>query len=479
MTVKSPPGERGAMSRRRSYVLCGSIAVIAIALAGTPARAQGSPEMRAILDRLDRIEAQNRELVAEIRELKSELETARNGGSVPQPEADQTAAQSSLEQRVEVQESRTAEQASTKVEAAHRFPIRVTGMALFNTFYNSQGSGGFEYPTIAYTGRDKSGGATLRQTVIGLDYNGPRTFAGGAVSGSLRMDFLGSGGSGLDQALRLRTGTIRIDWKNRSLMGGVDKPLISAREPESLAQVGVSPLSGAGNLWLWSPQARLEQDFRFSDETGVRAQASIIQTRENYGVQASQYLTGAQSTAYYEPARPGVEGRIEFFSGSDARRIELATGIHHSVSHVAGVSVPSDVYTLDWMARPWHVLELTGTAFVGQNVTPLGTGAIRQGYVIPTSGIPSAVHSRGGWAQLTYRIRPVFWVNAFSGQQDDRDSDLLRGGIGKNVAWGGNVFYRLAPNVLASFEASQTRTTYIGRGIVLTNHYDLALGYLF
>jgi hypothetical protein len=33
--------------------------------------------------------------------------------------------------------------------------------------------------------------------------------------------------------------------------------------------------------------------------------------------------------------------------------------------------------------------------------------------------------------------------------------------------------------VLASFEASQTRTNYISGGTLLNNHYDLAFAYLF
>jgi hypothetical protein len=450
---------------------------------GIPAQAQTSEQMSAILDRLARIEAQNRELQAELQQLRAELQAARIGAGEPTPgpaglpEPPPPASQASIEQRLEVQENRTAEQASTKVEAAHRFPIRVTGMALFNAFLNSRGSGGFEYPTIAYSGGDKSGGATLRQTVIGLDYSGPRTFAGGAISGSLRLDFLGSSGSGLDQALRLRTGIVRMDWKDRAFVVGVDKPLISPREPESFAQVAVSPLSGAGNLWFWSPQARFEQDFAVNDNSGVRVQAGIIQTRESYGAQPGGYSGSTQSTAYYEPARPGFEGRIEYFAGA-VRRIEVAAGIHRSISHVAGFSVPSDVYSLDWMTKASR-LEFTGAMFFGRNVAPLGTGAIRQGYVLSTSGVPSAVHTAGGWAQLKYRIRAPLWVNLFSGQQDDRNSDLLKGSIGKNLVWGANVFYRLAPNVLASFEASQTRTSYMGRGMLLTNHYDLAFGYLF
>jgi hypothetical protein len=71
------------------------------------------------------------------------------------------------------------------------------------------------------------------------------------------------------------------------------------------------------------------------------------------------------------------------------------------------------------------------------------------------------------------------WFNLFSGQQNDDASDLPRGSIGRNLVYGANFFYRLAPNVLASFEASQIRTSYLGNGTLLNNHYDLALAYLF
>ena len=45
--------------------------------------------------------------------------------------------------------------------------------------------------------------------------------------------------------------------------------------------------------------------------------------------------------------------------------------------------------------------------------------------------------------------------------------------------YGANLFYRLAPNVLAGWEVSQIRTTYLGQGIRINNHYDLALAYHF
>jgi hypothetical protein len=442
------------------------------ALSAAPASAQTQPELRQILERLDRLEEQNRTLLAEIRELKNELAASRADGpqdSRPQP---------TVEERLQVEESRTAEIDQSKVEASHRFPIRLTGMALFNSYLNSRGSGGAEYPTLALPGREASGGATLRQTILGLDYIGPRALGGGKISGSLRLDLFGGTGQALDQDVRLRTATIGIDWKSRGLLAGVDKPIISPREPDSLAQVGVSPLSGAGNLWLWMPQVRFQQDFHFGEQTGLRAQVGVVQTHEVSGSPLSPYTGSSQGGTYAEPARPGVEARLELFGGT-SRRVEVAGGIHHSVSHVVGTAVPSDVYSLDWFARPWQPVEFTGTVFTGQNVTPLGTGGLRQGFIALAPGRALPVHSRGGWAQLTFRPAPRWWFNLFSGQQDDRNSDLPAGAIGKNLAFGANLFCRLAPNVLASFEASQTRTDHLAYGTLLNNHYDLALAYLF
>lgn len=442
--------------------------------AGVSAHGQTASQMTQILERLDRLEEQNRQLMEQVRALREQLAAARGEPA----SASAAGAGPSVEERLQVQESRTAEQAQSKVEAAHKFPIRITGMALFNTYLNSGGSGGAGYPTVAAPGGTRSGGATLRQTILGLDYTGPRTVWNGKVSGTLRLDLFGGGGQILDQEVRLRTGTLRIDWKDRSILAGVDKPLISPRDPDSLAQVGVSPLTAAGNLWLWLPQARFEQVVHFGDNAGLRAQVALIQTREGRGAVSSEYQ-GGSAALNVEPVRPGLEARLEFFGGGPGRRIEIAPSLHHSVSHVAETSVSSNVYSLDWLARPWPWLELTGVAFTGQNAAPLGTGPARPGYVALEPGMARPVRSHGGWGQVALRPGERAWFNLFTGRQDDRESDLLLGGISSNMLYGANFFYRLAPNVLASFEASQTRTRLIGTGLLRNNHYDLALAYLF
>ncbi len=454
--------------RRRLGRILGWVSVACLAWA-FPSQAQTSTELQAILARLDRLEEQNRALSAEVRTLKEELAAARG---------EQTGAGPTVEERLAVQESRTAEQAQTKVEAAGRFPIRLTGMALFNAYLNSGGGVRTQYPSVESAGETRSGGATFRQSVIGLDFNGPRSLWDARLSGSLRMDLYGGGGQPLYQTVRLRTATIGLDWKTRSLLAGVSKPIISPREPESLAHVAISPLSGAGNLWMWLPQVRLQQELRIGEQGGARVQFGVVQTREAaaaYALDTTGRLPRPPTTNRRAPA---FEARLELFGGRD-RRLEIAPGFHRSVSHVAGTSVPSQVVSLDWLVRLSPTLEFTGAAFKGQNVTPLGTGGLRQGVVVAGPGQAWAVRSIGGWGQFTYRARPRLWFNLFTGQQDDRNSDLPQGGVGKNLAYGANLFFRLAPNVLASLETSQTRARYIGGSTLLSNRYDLALAYLF
>ena len=423
--------------------------------------AQTSPDLARILERLDRLERENQTLTAEVRELRARLDGASATENPSQPVT--------VEQRLNIQERRVEELAQTKVEAAQRFPIRFTGMVLFNAFLNSKQNGGSDYPIIAAPTGTRRSGATVRQSIIGLDFRGPETVLDGHVRGSLYMDFFAGANN---SAMRIRTASIELGWKTRSVAVGLEKPIMNPREPSSLALVGVSPLTGTGNLWLWLPQARFQQNVSFRSGTGLRAQMGVVQTREG------QPYAGSAFTGPLETSRPGFEGRYEFFHNfDDERKVEVAPGFHRSVTHVAGGSVPSNIFSLDWFVNPWRRVELTGVFYKGQNVAPLGNGFL-QGYTV-YGGQPEPVHSIGGWSQMTIRAAPRLDFHLFSGQQDDRNADLGSGRIAKNLLYGGNLFYRLAPNVLLGLEATQIRTDYLGQGIRINNHYDLALAYHF
>jgi hypothetical protein len=432
--------------RNRTY-LCG---LLFCTLPGM-AVAQPTPDMQKILTRLDLLEQENHKLLEEIQDLRREL------------------SQGTVAERVDVAEKRIDELAQTKVEASQRLPISVTGMLLFNAFENGAHGGGAQYPVVAgLTASPVEAGASLQQTILGLKFDGPDLPGGGKVSGNIYMDFFG-GYSNYD--FRLRTAMLDLAWKNTTISFGQDKPIFSPRDPDSLAQVGYSPLTGAGNLWDWQPQVRLEQRFSFGDDAGLRAQAGVYETAEYDASAPAVY----QNTL--ENARPGYEGRFDFWHGKEDGRFEIAPGFHVSQTHVAGTSVPSRILSLDGLWKPLPFLQFTGAFFHGENVA--NTGALPDSFTILPSGTAIPVHAAGGWAQAAIFATPRLTFHFYGGEQRNRAGDLEGSGIGRNFVYAGNLVYRLGTNVLASFEASQARTLYLNSGIRLNNHYDLALAYLF
>jgi hypothetical protein len=437
-------------------------ACIAVLMAWNSLYGQTNTDLQKVLDRLDRLESENQKLLEEIRELRTQLTN-------PPPS---TAPAPSVEERLDVEESRTAELAQSKVEASQRMPLSLTGMLLFNAFANGKYSGAAlnDPVTANLAPGQRLSGATLRQTVIGLKFNGPDLAGGGKVSGSVYMDFWGGTITPSNNLFRLRIATLNLDWKNTSLVVGQDKPIISPREPESLAQVGLSPLTGAGNLWNWEPQARVEQRFHFGETGGVTAQAGLYQTLETS-------VNTATGTVAPERYRPGYEGRVEFSFGPENRHFEIAPGYHASDTHIAGASVPSRIFSLDWGLRPARVIDITGAFFDGRNVS--GLGSLRQGVTILPTGIAIPVHSSGEWGQIALFPSARGSFHLYGGVENDNPADLAANGITRNFVYAGNYIYKLAPNVLAAIELSQARTSYLTSGLRLNNHYDLALAYLF
>lgn len=422
-------------------------------LAAAPSRALAQADLQAVVGRLERLEQQNRDLMQEVRALRAEL--AANKPTLP------------LEEKIDVLQTRVEEQAQTKVEAANKHAVRLTGMVLFNAFSNGRQSGAAENPTIAaLDSGPRTAGATMRQTIIGFDFGGPE-FLGARVSGNINMDFFGGPGTTLNQQVRLRTGSLQLDWANTSILAGMEKPIFSPRDPTSLAWVGVSPLTNSGNPWLWLPQVRLEQRFSLGEETSLRATAGILQTNEG----------GATIPPAFAPtlerARPAVQGRFEF----KHRTLEIAPGFHTGTTHVAGTSVPSRLVSVDWFFSPWSKLEFTGLAYAGSNIANMGT--LRQGFTIFGTREVAGVRSRGGWAQIALLPTSRLSVHVYAGQQDDHNRDLRDRGFSRNFTWAGNAMYKLGSNFIVSFERSQVRTTYLPGGIRRNGHYDLALAYLF
>lgn len=441
-----------------------TIALRGLVFMGLPliAHSQSGPDLQRILSRLDQLEEENHKLLDEIHELRRELAASKNESEVPAPP---------LQERVEVVEHRTDDLAQEKVEASQRLPLTITGMLLFNAFKNSRFGDGFQDPLTAVQSPGPAfSGASVRQTILGLTFNGPDLPGGGKASGTLYMDFFAGAGDPADNLFRIRTATLDLAWNNTTVTFGQDKPIIAPREPDSLAQVGFSPLTGSGNLWDWQPQLRVEQRVALGEDTGIRARVGVYETSES-----NAYVAGPYANAL-EAYRPALQGRFELWHGHK-RRFEIAPGFHFSQTHIAGQSVPSHAFSLDALIQPVQFFAFTGAFFQGENLANLG--AIPEGFTINPLGQAIPVHTAGGWAQLAFFPLPRLSLHFYGGEQQLRGTDLLGNAITRNLTYAGNVVYRLGPNVLASVEVSQVRTTYANLGVRLNNHYDLAMAYLF
>ena len=444
-----------------------SVGVLVLAMSGSgvaqeaPSNAvqQQAPDVLArILDRLDALERQNEALLIEVKSLRQEVKASRGEASSQNQE---------LEDRLDVSEQRVKEQAQTKVESSQRFPITLNGMLLFNSFLNTG-------PAASVYGDSDlgalSGGATLRQSILGLEFRGPQLPWGGQVNGSLSMDFFAQSPY-YDSVFRIRTGVVSMNWKRRSVIVGQDKSLIAPLQPTSFARVGIPPLDGAGNLWLWRPQIRYEERIPFTANTKATLQAAIVETDERYSL---GYL---QSAEFINASRPALQARAAVeHKWNEESRIAAGFGFHSSETHLYGQSVKSRLVSADILFKPFSKFELTGTLFRGENFANIGGGP--PGITV-YDGIASPIHGAGGWAQLAFPVTSRLTFDLYAGRQVNEARDLVAPAILNSLTYAGNVLYRFAPNVILGFEASQQRLEYLGLHEFLTNRYDASVAYLF
>jgi hypothetical protein len=426
------------------------------------AQQQTSPDaLQHILDRLDTLEKQNEALLAEVQQLREAVKAAQ---------ADSAAQAQALKDRTDVAAQQIKDQAQTKVEASQRFPISLTGMFLFDS-YLFRGQPDPEYSYLSgYTAGNSSAGATLAQSIIGFDFRGPQLPGGGKVHGFLSMDFYSQSG-GYD-VFRIRRGGLSFDWSRRSLTVGQDKPLIAPLEPTSFARVGVPPLGGAGNLWLWLPQVRYEERIPFSANTQATLQAAVLETNETY---VAPYLP---ASAPVENARPAIQGRFEIqHHWNEESRIAVGIGAHSSSTHLLGTSIPSRVISADLFYKPLEKLEISGTILHGENFANLGGEP--PGVTVRSSGEVVPIHGNAGWMQVALPVTSRLTFDIYAGRQANQARDLNEYEFVRTLTFASNVLYRISPNVIIGLEGSHNELEYLTGRQLSTNRYDATVAYLF
>jgi hypothetical protein len=488
--------------------------------AATPAASPAAPPVDAMTDAVRQLQDEVRELRTAVGELRSEagqyraetealrkeLQAARGTASEAAPENPagdvsapaQTGALeervSSLEESSQLLTSKLDDQYQTKVEAASKYRIRLSGIVLLNVFGNHGYVDSQDVPTWAIPHipnvSDQTFGASMRQTEIGLEVFGPR-LAGARTSGDLQIDF--SGGSpnlpnGVNFGLvRLRTASLRMDWKNTSIVGGQDNAFMSPLSPTSFASLSVPAFSYAGNLWGWIPQVRIEHRFDISEGQSILLQGGILDNVT--GELPSSFEPFAQ--AGESSGQPAYAARGSWTRSVFGMPLTLGTaGYYSRQAWSFGRSVDGWATMADWSLPLTRRVSLTGEFYRGRALGGLGGGVGRSVLFSPNptpGGELRALDSVGGWSQLKIRATNKLEFNGAFGVDNPYAMDVrgfpsspgFPAPLLQNRSSLVNVIYRPRSDLVFSGEYRHLRTFDVDAGSPTADQINLIMGILF
>jgi hypothetical protein len=515
--------------------LVGLLAVCLAAPLGVRAQAPGAPAASAA-GGLSELERQVAALSAELRGMRAEVSGARTEAAALRQELGDTrtelealkselaathnqavaqaeqippsnalkAANTWLEKRVSKLEedqqllgSKVDDQYQTKVESGSKYRVRLSGMALLNAFTTRGAADNFDLPVFA-TARDPlqpngAFGATLRQSVLGLDITGPVIF-GARTSAEIRADFAGgfaAAPNGVTSGLvRLRTAGVRFDWQHTSVVAGQYSPFFSPLSPSSLASVAYPALAGSGNLWVWTPQVYVEHRLKLSDGSSVSLQAGLLDP-----------LTGEPPPdPYYRypqagerAGQPAYAARAAWARATAAGPLSLGFGGYYERQNWGfGRTVDAWAATADWSLELGRWLGVTGEFYHGRALGGLGAGegpsVAMTDEIYNPSALVRGLTSTGGWAQVKFTASERLEFNGAFGENFSAPPELgyQIGGpayvgelIGRNGSAFVNTIYHLRSNLLLSAEYRRLRTAEVQPGIFTANQVSLSAATLF
>jgi hypothetical protein len=386
----------------------------------------------------------------------------------------------------------------SKVESASKYRVRLSGAVLLNVMENSGTVDNLDFPSLALARQPGatggSFGATLRQSLLGLEVFGPQIY-GARLSGDLQFDFAGGfpdvpNGVALGVA-RLRTGVVRMEWPNTTLLAGQDVPFFSPLSPSSIASLALPAFAYSGNLWTWMPQVRLERRFRTSDSSSLVVQAGILDPlsgEQGYPSYLRAPLAGEASR------QPAYAMRMAWSHRIFDHNLTLGAGSFYSRQNWEfGRNVDAWAGTADWivpLARRW---ELSGEFYRGRGIGGLGAGLGRSVVFTGSIADPAAqvqgLNAAGGWAQLKFRQTEKLEWNAAFGMDNSRAGDLRHypvsapGDYGASLARNRsglfNFIYRPRSDLLFSVEYRRLQTTSLVGDSQTADHLNIGIGVLF
>ena len=391
---------------------------------------------------------------------------------------------------------KVVEQSQTKVESGSKYRVRLSGIVLLNTAITRGAVDNLDFPQMATPaatpGTSGAFSGSLRQSQIGIEAFGP-DIAGARTSANVKFDFAGGfpdipNGSALG-IVRLRTGTIRLDWENTSLVAGQDALFISPLTPTSLASLAIPALSYSGNLWTWTPQIRVEHRIHLSSDSSLLLEAGILDSLTG-DIPTQQYRS---PTVGEQSGQPAYASRIAWTGKVFGKDLTLGSGGYYGRQNWGfGRNVDGWAATFDATLPLGSLFDLSAEAYRGRAVGGL-SGGIGQSIVLsgPIANADSIIHgldSVGGWLQLKIKPKTNFEVNLAYGLDNPFASELrafpasgaFYGSLlSRNLSPFANFIYRVRSDVLVSVEYRRLQTYTLDSNANSANQITLSVGYLF
>ena len=466
-----------------------------------------SAALSATRQQLEESQQQIQQLQEELAQVRRQLRASETPPAATSDGQDsQVAKGDDLQDRVATLEAQVKLQDQTKVESSSKYSVRVNGLVLFNGFINRGAVDNIDLPSIAVqssTGTNGSVGASLRQTILGVQAFGPR-IAGARTSADVSFDFYGgipySNYGTVAGLVRMRTAGIHLNWERDSLEGGMEKPLISPLSPTSYATVAEPGMAWAGNLWTWAPQLRYAHQFIGASEDHVQVEFGL------WDPPAAGYNTTDVLRAPSPGERasqPGYEARVSYGSSDVERGLEIGLSGYYSRQSYALTDTGSAPYysqgndswafTTDFRIPFAHRFEVSGEGYRGRSLGGFGGGVYKDVLygTDPVSGaaVLRGLNDIGGWTQLKSRFGRSLEANASIGLDNGFASDFhlvvlpptatptqLRA---RNRMVVGNVIYRPKTYLILSPEYRRIWTWPITGERSTADIFTLSVGYEF
>jgi hypothetical protein len=498
------------------------------AVSSAPQDSAQAADPATVATLLKQLQVQIDTLNAQVKDLKTQQQSAQADASAMRKELDATKSQlaaleqpakgmesaqvqptpssasSPIEERInrlqenqQMADAKIAEQSQTKVESASKYRLRLSGIVLFNLFDNRGNVDSVDFPQLATPpsplSGDSSFGGSLRQSQLGVEAFGP-TIAGARTSADVQFDFAG----GFPQTpngvsfgiMRLRTGTVRFDWQNTSIVAGQDTLFFSPLTPTSYATLATPALAYAGNLWSWTPQVRVEHNFTLSESSRLSLQGGIL---DSLSGDVPFSTTDRYPTWGENSGQPAYAARVAWTQKINGQDLILGFGgyygrqdwgFHRDIDGCAGM--------MDLTLPLGSKFELTGQFYRGRAVGGLGGGigqsVLWNGFLTDPATEIEGLNSMGGWAQLKFRATPKLQFNGAFGQDNPYASALREYGgnenlygapLSKNQSGFVNFIYQPRSDIVFSVEYRKIRTYLLDSNANSANLVNLSVGYIF